>query len=39
MENGGMRQKQFKIIEAMEYADIVDCSTLEQIEHELGYSD
>lgn len=38
-ENSGIRQKQFKIIEAMDYSGIVDCSSLEQIEHELGYSD
>ena len=35
---GGMEQAQFKIIEAMDHKDIVDCETLEAIEQELGYS-
>lgn len=36
-KNGSMEQAQFKIIEAMDYAGIVDSDTLEAIEQELGY--
>lgn len=35
--NVGMEQAQFKIIEAMDYAGIIDSDTLEAIEQELGY--
>ena len=34
-KNGSMEQAQFKIIEAMDYAGIVDSDTLEAIEQEL----
>ena len=37
--NGGMEQQQFKIIEAMDHAGCVECSLLEKIERDLGYSD
>lgn len=36
-KNGSMEQAQFKIIEAMDYAGIVDSDALEAIERELGY--
>ena len=36
-KNGSMEQAQFKIIEAMDYAGVVDSDTLEAIEQELGY--
>lgn len=35
-KNGSMEQAQFKIIEAMDYAGIVDSDALEAIERELG---
>lgn len=38
-KNGSMEQAQFKIIEAMDYAGIVDSDALEAIEQELGYID
>lgn len=38
-KNGSMEQAQFKIIEAMDYAGIVDSDALEAIEQELGYTD
>lgn len=38
-KNGSMEQAQFKIIEAMDYAGIVDSDALETIEQELGYID
>ena len=34
-KNGSMEQAQFKIIEAMDYAGIVDSNALEAIEREL----
>lgn len=34
--NAGMRQKQFKIIEEMDYAGVVDSTQLEYIEKQLG---
>lgn len=36
-KNGSMEQIQFKIIEAMDYAGVVDNDTLKAIEQELGY--
>ncbi len=36
-KNGSMEQAQFKIIEAMDYAGVIDSNALEAIEHELGY--
>lgn len=38
-KNGSMEQAQFKIIEAMDYAGIVDSDALEAIEQELGYTE
>ncbi len=38
-KNGSMKQAQFKIIQAMDYAGIVDSGTLEAIERELGYTE
>lgn len=35
-KNGSMEQAQFKIIEAMDYAGVVESDTLEAIEQELG---
>lgn len=38
-KNGSMEQAQFKIIEAMDYAGIVDSDALEAIERELGVTE
>ena len=38
-KNGSMEQAQFKIIEAMDYAGIVDSDALEAIEQELGHTE
>ncbi|MCI9438850.1 MAG: hypothetical protein HFH85_17170 [Lachnospiraceae bacterium] len=35
-KNGSMEQAQFKIIEAMDYAGVIESDTLEAIEQELG---
>jgi len=37
-KNGSMEQAQFKIIEAMDYENLVDSDALEAIEQELGYT-
>ena len=38
-KNGSMEQAQFKIIEAIDYAGIVDSDALEAIERELGVTE
>ena len=38
-KDAGIKQQQFKIIEAMDYAGCVDCSLLKKIEQDLNYSD
>ena len=38
-KNGSMEQAQFKIIEAMDYAGIVDSDALEAIEREVGVTE
>ena len=38
-KDAGIKQQQFKIIEAMDYAGSVDCSLLKKIEQDLNYSD
>lgn len=36
-KDAGMEQQQFQIIEAMEYADVVDSARLAKIEQDCGY--